>query len=125
MPTRKIGGSGSVFTLGGTTWVGDLEQCTISMEVKTAEGKGVTDTDDFPIATGRAMTIDGSLMVSGSVTLAGTVNSANPALSFSVNTGANTYGGTAVITKLDHKWSREDLQKYDITLKSQGTVSIT
>lgn len=124
-PTRKIGGSGAAFTLGGSAYVGDLVNCTCEVEVKTAEGKGVLETDDYPVEVGRRLTITGQLEVSGTVALMGTANSSTPRLSFSVDTGAGTYAGTAVLTNISHKWNREEIQTFDVTLVSRSSFTFS
>ncbi len=124
VPTRKIGGDVSVFTLGGSAFVGDMINATHEIEIKTAEGKGVADTDDYPVPVGRRLTITGELMVAGSVNLMGTANSSLPTITFSSTTGAGTYSGTAVITNISHKVEREGLQTFNVTLVSKSSFSV-
>lgn len=124
MPTRLKGQNVSVFTLGGTALVGDVVNANIEIAVATQEGKGVADNDNFPIAVGRALKITGELQCSGSVVLMGSAYGGT-AVSFSVTTGAGTYSGTAVVTSISHRIEREGIQSYNVTLDSQGAVTVT
>lgn len=119
-PTRKIGGDVSVFTLGGSAFLGDMINATHEVEIKTVEGKGIADTDDYPVAVGRSLTITGELMISGTVNLMGTANSSTPWVAFTSTTGAGSYTGTAQIMNISHKVERENEQTFNVTLKARS-----
>lgn len=125
MPTRKIGTNATVFTLGGSAFIGDLVNGVAEITVATQEGKGIADTDNYPVPVGRSMRITGELEVSGSVVLMGTANSSTPTVTFAATTGAGTYSGTAVISSISHRFEREGIQTFSVTLDSQGAVTVT
>lgn len=124
MPVRRIAAQASVFTIGGSAFIGDLINGVAEITVATQEGKGIGETDNFPIAVGRSFRLNGELQASGSIVLMGTANSSTPLVSFTANTGAGTYSGTAVITSISHRFERESIQSYSITLDAQGPVNI-
>lgn len=124
MPVRRIAAQASVFTIGGSAFIGDLINGVAEITVATQEGKGIAETDNFPIPVGRSFRLNGELQASGSIVLMGTANSSNPLVSFTANTGAGMYSGTAIITSISHRFERESIQSYSITLDAQGPVNI-
>jgi hypothetical protein len=125
MPDRKTGLDVSVFTLGGTTYIDDLQDAEIIGETKDAEGKGINDRHDFPVAVGTSGRIEGNIMVASVAALMGTVLTGTAVVTISVNTGANTYGGNALLSSVGHRIERDGLQMQRVSLKFQGTPTVT
>lgn len=127
MPAEVIGTQVSVWTLGGNAFVGVLFNAKHEISVKTAEGKGVNATDDYPVPTGRSGRITGQMGIAsgGSAVLAGTANSSNPKVAYTETTGAGTYSGTAVLINHSHNWERDGLQTIDVELLTQGVQTVT
>lgn len=127
MPAAQIGTDVTVFTLAGNALVGVLHDAEITIQVKEVEAKGVADTDDWPQHVGRSTTIRGNMEIAdgGSAVLMGTANSSNPAVSYSITTGAGTYSGTALITSIGHRFERDNIQMHPVEMKVRGTHSVT
>ena len=125
MPASKIGSNVTVWSLGGSAVVGQLHNAEMEFEVKTAEAKGISDTDDWPQEVGRAFTVRGEMEIIGSAFAMGTANSSTPTLVLAFTTGAATYAGTAVLTRASHRVERDGLQMLNVELKGRGAMTVT
>lgn len=125
MPDRITGLAASAFGIGGSSYIGDLVNMDITVQNKTAEGKAITDIDDWPVLTGRAWTATAEMEIPVSgVNMMGTALSATPNGTIAFNGGASgSYAGTAVITSASHKASREAIQTFNVTLTGRGPLS--
>lgn len=115
--------SASIF---GVDYLANASSFKIDPGTKTAEGKGAAETDAWPVLTGRETTITMDIMVPspGTATLTGTAFTSNPTGTFSINTGANTYSGTAVLMNAAHGIERDGLQTISVTLATRGSVTV-
>lgn len=99
----------------------------IDVSNKSSEGKGAGDTDAWPVLVGRETTISLDLMVPkpGTAVFAGTALGSNPAGTFSINTGAGSVSGTAILTTLGYSVERDGIQTQSITLTTRGSVTFS
>jgi len=122
---RKTGLDVSVFTLGSTTFIDDLQDAELVGNTKTAEGKGIKDRADFPIAVGTGAEIRGNIMVASTASLMSTILTGTALVTVSITTGANAYSCNAILTEVGHRFEREGIQMMRVSLKTQGTVTVT
>ena len=123
MPNRKTGLDFSAFTIGGTAYIGDIENCEVQVQNKTAEGKGVAEIDDWPVLVGRKSSFTGVLEIpaTGTAAFAAFATSLTPAGTVLITTGAGGgFSGTAVITDLKWRAQRDDVQRVDVTFETRG-----
>ncbi len=125
LSARRSGLNVSVFTLDGTSLLCELEDATVSVEVQDEDGRGVCDEWSYAFSISRAWTIEANLFVAaaGALGVADAAGSNSVAVVF--NTGANTYTGNGVITQSQHSVSKGALQKYSITIKGYGALTVT
>lgn len=122
---RKTGLDFSVFSVGGTAFIGDIENAEVTIQNKTAEGKAVLDIDDFAVLTGRKTTFSGRMMVpnTGTAQLGALMTSVSPVGSVLITTGAGGgFSGTAVITEWKWRGAREEIQMVDISGEFRGSA---
>lgn len=110
----------------GTDYIALATSIKFTADIKTAEGKGIADIDAWPVLAGRENSVSLDLMVPkpGTASLMGTAQSANPSGTISLNSGANTYSGSAVLTNVGHTVERDGIQMQSVTLGIRGSVTV-
>jgi hypothetical protein len=121
MPTRLKVTDASVFTLGGSDFLGNLKEATIKMDAKTEDGSGQADAWEFTVPVKYKAEIEGTLFLS-SVSL---LVSLGDELALVYNTGGNTYSGNFVISSASHAMPHEGQQTQKVTFKNQGEPTIS
>src|ERR1051325_10091543 len=92
----------TVFTLGSTTLVGDLDDCTLTVENNEEDGAAVKDLWENHIPLKGKWQIEAEIFVATVAGLVTVAASATPTVTVSFNTGGNTYSGTAMIKTAAH-----------------------
>lgn len=119
---RKVALDVSVFTIGGVDLLCDVENFNVRREVREVDAGGICDQDEFPYAVRQGWTAEGDLFVAASAPL---MADADAQVTFTANTGANTYSGTGLLTTRDHSVTRDGLQKVTFTIRGQGPLSVS
>lgn len=119
---RKTAEACSVFTIEGTTLIGELMDVTISVSLGDEDASAINEVDDDPVPVSRSTTITGSCFVDVSATLVAKALTADPVVTFVVTTGGNSYSGTGLLSTASHEVKRKSLQKQSFTIKSKGAV---
>lgn len=122
--TRKSGLDVSVFSLGGTAYYCDLDNATLSVEVESEDARGVCDEWSYSWATSKAWSLDAELFVAAAATLISDLVSGDALVTVSINSGANTYTGNALIKSGSHTFGKSGLQKMSVKLEGQGALSV-
>ena len=121
-PVRQTGQSVSVFSLGGTAYLQDLDNCTVTVQVKDEDASGIADAWEYAWATKQSVQIESDMFVAHTnyiMPLVGT------SLAVSYNSGAGTYAGQFLLTMDAHSATKTELQKNKFTLKGQGALTFT
>lgn len=122
--TRKSGLSATVFTLGGAEYLCDLDNATLSIEVENEDARGVCDEWSYAWATSKAWSVDAELFVGTNAALITDMISGDSIVTVVLNTGANTYTGTGLLTSGSHSVGKSGLQKLSIKISGQGELSV-
>lgn len=122
MLVRKPGSAASLFTIGATEFIGDLENITITAEDRDEDGSGVGDVWEFAYATKQRVQIEADVWVS---TTAAMMLKWGTSVVVVANTGGITYTGSFLVSQSVHTVSRDALQKQRVTLKSQGVITLS
>jgi len=86
--------SASVYTIGGSDYLGDLKSATLTLTTKTSEGSGAVELDSYPVAGGTDLQITASHLVSSSAALVALASQSETLSDFEV-TVAFTVAGLA------------------------------
>lgn len=121
--TRLTGLNVSVFNISGN-YIDDLEDCTVSFEVKDEDAKALKDQFDYPWATGRSWQIEATVFVSTAAALCTLAATGSAQVSISYTTGGNAYSGSGLLTSASHSVAKNALQRQKITIKGQGAPTI-
>lgn len=131
MATRCSGLTVSVFTLGGTAYIGDLEEATLTVDNNLEEGRGIKDVAKFPIPLRGNWRIEATLFCASDAPLMSAAVGTAPSVSvtFTVNASTSTavngkYTGTANIKTAAHR-TPAGLQKVNCTLSGKGALTVT
>lgn len=122
--SRKSGLDVSVFTLGGSDYLCDLDNASLSVEVEHEDARGVCDEWSFAWATSKSWSLDAELFVASAAALVTDMISGDSIVTVSFNTGANTYTGTGLLTSASHSAGKSGLQKVSVKIQGQGTLSV-
>lgn len=123
MPNRKTGLDVSVFNTMTQAYIGDLTDIEVNVNNLVEEGKGIADRDAWPVLVGRETTLRATLQVlssAGTATMVGSAVSNDPSGTVTLTTGAGTWSGTAVITDMSHKMTRNGITTVDVTMACRG-----
>lgn len=113
----------SVFTLGGTALIADLDDCTLTIENNEEDGSGIKDLFENHIPLKYRWQIEADIFVATVASLMTIAAGATPTVTVSFNTGGNTYSGTCMIKTAAHH-TPDGLQKQRITLLNQTALGI-
>lgn len=122
---RKTGINVSVFSLGGDSYLCDLEDATLTITSQTEDARGVCDEDSYAWAISRGWELQASIFVASTASLMADVAEGDGQVTVSFNTGANTYTGTGLITNASHSVSKGGLQKMSVTISGQGGLEVS
>lgn len=120
----KVGYDVSVFTLGGVSYLGLLENAELFVENQTEDGSGVNERWGDPEIVGSNWRFEGENHIE---TLASIVSEAigDGLLTFVWNSGANTYTGNVLITTASHQGNRRAMQKERWTAQGKSTPVVS
>jgi hypothetical protein len=121
---RKSGLNVSVFSVGGTEYLCDLDNASLSVEVEQEDARGVCDEWAFAWATSKSWSIDAELFVSTVAALMTDIIGGDALVTVSFNSGANTYTGTGLLTSGSHSAGKSGLQKLSIKIQGQGALAV-
>jgi len=123
--TRTPGLSVSVYSVGGTSFIDDLENATLSVELSDEDARGIADEWAYAWLTGRAWTLESDVFVNSTAAIFAMAVNGTGQVDISFNTGANNYSGTGVITSSNHQTAKTALQKQKVTIKGQGALTLS
>ena len=122
----------TAWSVGGTSYVGDLRSGSIKITNPSTEVKGISDKWSYPQAVGgRSMEISGQLMVPAATVLNALMTKASSAtvsdhtLAFTSTIGGDTFAVDTILLNATHSAERGEVQQLDVQLKSSGTPSGT
>ena len=124
MPTRKSNFDVSVFTIGGTAYLGDLENATLTVNVDSEEAKGIADEWNYAWATAKGWTIEADTFVATTAATLTDAASGDALVTVAFTSGGNTYSGNALIKSATHSVGRASLQRQKFSLEGQGALTI-
>lgn len=123
---RRNGLSVTVFTLGGDSYICELENATVSIEVESEDVAGVCDVWGYEWPLTKSWSLECTCWVAGSgATMLKDAADGDAQVAVSFTTGGNAYTGVALITSASHEISRKGHQKWSVTLKGQGALTVT
>lgn len=114
----------AVFTVGGTSYINDLENATLSVEVQEEDARAIKDQFSYPWATGRSWTLEADVFVGAAATLLSIAGAGSAQVAVAFDSGGNAYSGTGLVTSASHQVNRGGLQMQKITIKGQGPLTI-
>lgn len=124
MPTvRKTGLSVSTFSADSTSYLDDLENCTVSIEISEEDARACKDDWAYAWSYGRKWTIEADVFVAAAAAFISQA-AGDGLVAISYNSGANTYAGTGVI-HVDHVMVRDGLQRQRVRVSGQGALTVT
>jgi hypothetical protein len=117
---------GTVFTVGGSNYMGLLTAGSIDITTETVENKAIQDTFAYPVPTVRKWSVSATMVVDtqqDAKALMVTAASAVPIVTFAATLAAATYtNGTGVLTKCTETIG--DGLTFDITIEGQGMLTV-
>ncbi|MCW5933967.1 MAG: hypothetical protein KIT45_06655 [Fimbriimonadia bacterium] len=124
MPTlRKTGLSVSAFSSDSTSYLDDLENCTVSIEISEEDARACKDGWAYAWSYARRWTIEADVFVAAAAAFM-SQSAGDGLVAISYNSGANTYAGTGVLN-VDHVMVRDGLQKQRVRISGQGEITVT
>jgi hypothetical protein len=111
-------------TLGGTNFLADITNCTVTLATKTVEGKGIADRWGYAFAVGSEITIEGDFYADTGATTPLTYAYNGTALAFVFDTTTDVWSGSVQITNAQHIVNQDDVQKYRITASGWGAPTL-
>ncbi len=124
MPTRKTGLDVSVFTVGGTVYLGNLDNATLTVNVESEESKGIADAWTFPWATSKGWSIEADTFIASAATTLTDAATGDALVTIAFTSGAGVYSGTGLIKTASHTVGNKQLQKEKFTVEGQGALAI-
>lgn len=115
----------TVFTIGGETLVGILNNADYESNVATEDGASINELSEDPEPVGRSRRITGEANVDDEAAFIALIEGASPIVTFSFNSGANTYAGNGVLSQVTHRTRKRALQTETFTIMVKGTPTIT
>lgn len=122
---RKTGQDISVFTIDGVSFLCELKNATLTINIQTEEAKGACDVWSKPWAVSGSWDAHAELDVASAASLMGAGTNLNTLVSVVWNSGANNYSGEANITNVSHQAGHASLQKMNVTLMGFGDLTIS
>lgn len=117
----------TVWSIAGTSRIGDIKSATITVTTKTAEGSGAVEFDMFPVATGTALEIQASEFVSSEADLVMLGSQSDTITDFYVNVlftvGGLAFAAPMMLSAGSHKVEAEQIQMQDVTLSLHGAIT--
>lgn len=118
----------TAFSLGGSSYLGDLRTGTIRQTNPSAEGKGLADKWSFPNAVGgRKYELSGTLLVPSAtalhalMTAAGSETIGDHTIATTMTIGSDTFACSCAIQNATHTGERGGLQEVSISLTGAAT----
>lgn len=115
----------TVFTIGGETLVGIINNADYETNVATEDGGSINEISEDPEPVGRSRRITGEANIDDEAAFVALCEAASPIVTFSFNTGANTYAGSGVLSQVTHRTRKRALQTETFTIMVKGTPTIT
>lgn len=123
--TRLHGLDISVWTVGGQSFIGHVQNATIEMEVETQESRAVQDDYAYPKAKHKSWRCTGTYVVdtTGLTYPADLQTKFGTTVAISFNTGAGTYTGNGILRRISHAVP-DGGQTHDTEIVGQGALSV-
>ena len=121
-PIRQPAENATVFTVGGTNFIGDLENATVTIEIKDEDASASRDIDEYAWAVKRRYQIEGDLFVGASAAM---MVAAGNSVALVFTTGGMSYSGQFLVTQGVHSHNKAALDKQKAIFKNQGPVTLT
>jgi hypothetical protein len=120
----KKGTDVSVYTLGGTSLLAELENAEVLVENQTEDGSGVNEPWSEAEIVGKSWRIEYEGHIA---TVAALMSEAadDGAVTVAITTGANQYAGNGIVRTASHQTNRRSLQKQRVTIEGAGALTIT
>lgn len=115
----------TVFTVGGQALIGVLTDCTVESSVLDEDAASVNEIDEDPEPVARQRRITGTALVDTAAKLMQIIEGANPVVAFTFTTGANSYTGNALVSRVSHGTPRKRLPTETFELKVKGVLTVT
>ena len=113
----------TVFTLDGTSVVGQFSQATLTVDVENEDGAAINDVWSSAVAAGKSWQLSCQGKLDTTAFAVGKAVS-DPVVTVVFTTGAGDYSGTALVSQATHGVTRRTLQDQSITLLGQGQLTV-
>lgn len=116
----------SVYSIGGTSYLGDLTSFSMSLTNNSKEGSGLADVYQYGNVTGRVLTISGAHLIASGVVLQPLIdiivdgNAAAQAVTTVFTGGLADFSLPTILESIEWSSSRDGLQEYNVGLKPRG-----
>jgi hypothetical protein len=125
--TRKLILDVTVYTIGGTSFLGHMVSAELKIDTATIENRAAMDTDAYPRATVQSWSFTGEL-VADTTGVTYPTNLQTPVFNRTPvqlvwTTGAGTYTGNGIMTSFGHR--AQDGQTMNVEITGQGPIVIT
>lgn len=119
-PTKATNLDVSAFALGGTSYIGECESGSITVEWQHGEGKGCTDAWAYPVLVKKTIAGEATMIVpaaAGIMLASNALNStlANLALTFSVTINTVAFTFAAFLKSFEHSINAAETQKHKVS----------
>lgn len=122
MPTY-IGTDVTAFTIGGSAYLDDVIDATLTPENRQEESKGVADRWDEPQLVGSGWNLEVNLKA-GTTPKFPILGTATGSYAVGLTTTYATYTGTAVLLTAAHEVGRDAIQKVRVSMKGYGSLVV-
>ena len=120
----KKGTDVSVYTLGGTALIAELENAEVIVENQTEDGSGVNEPWSEMEIVGKSWRVEYEGHI-GTVAALIAEAADDGAVTVAITTGANQYAGNGVVRTANHQTNRRSLQKQRCTIEGVGALTVT
>lgn len=119
---RKTNLDVTVFTVGGTGYLGRLKSGSIKVTSTTKDGSGIADEWESPVCVATGYEISGTFQIASTADFMALAGGARAGLNavVSVSLGGTTFTAPMVLSKASHKIDVDDLQIEDVTFTAGG-----
>jgi len=120
---RQTGLNITVFTVGGTAYLGRLRSGSIKFTTETDEGSGAADLWQFPFAVGTNYEVSGEIQIASSASFSQLIAAAGTAgllVTVNISLAGSVFAAPMTLTTSGHKIMVGKVQYESITLKNRG-----
>lgn len=122
--TKYIGADITAFTVGTNAWLTDLSDCSVTVDITTADGAGVTDIADFAVLTEYNWNATGKIFAGvGAASGVMRLVTVGGLYAVTLSLGPDNYTGTAMISSGSMNFSKGEVISYNVSLKGYGALT--